>query len=286
MDDLLHRLDLLWVQPVAQALIKATFVILLGVIAAKIVNRQLRAGALSQTRLLLRRFLTGVILIITTVWALSLVGVDMSVLLGTAGFVTIAIGFAAQTSVSNLISGIFLMAEHPFKVGDVIEVSGTRGEVIVIDLMSVKLRTFDNLLVRIPNETMLKANLINITHFEIRRYDLEIGVAYKEKLNEVREIMFAVADKNPLCLRAPAPVLIFLKFGKSSIKYQFSVWAKRDSYLQLRNSIAEEIKEAFDTEGIQIPFPHRTIYTGSETAPMPVRLIADDSTAKRPDSQT
>jgi small-conductance mechanosensitive channel len=251
-------------------------VILLGILTANFINRRLRSGSLhSQSRLLIRRILTGFILIITMAWALSLAGVNVGVLLGTAGFLTIGLGFAAQTSVSNLISGIFLMVERPFKVGDVIEVSGTRGEVIVIDLMSVKLRTFDNLLVRIPNETMLKANLTNFTHFEIRRYDLQVGVAYKEDLDRVRSVLLAVADKNPLCLRDPKPTILFIGFGESSVDLQYSVWAKRDSFLELRNSISEEVKRAFDDAGIEIPYPHRSLYAGTATAPMSLRIVPE-----------
>ncbi len=261
-----------------QSLGKALLVVLIGILVAKLINRRLRRGGMqSQSHLLIRRFLTGFIVVVTAAWALSLAGVDVSVLLGTAGFLTIAVGFAAQTSVSNLISGAFLMAEKPFKIGDVIEVGGMRGEVIVIDLMSVKLRTFDNLLVRIPNETMLKANVTNSSHFAIRRYDLLVGVAYKEDLENVRAVLMAVADSNLLCLREPKPQIIFMGFGDSSVNLQFSVWAKRESFLDLRNSIAEEVKRAFDTVGIEIPFPHRTLYAGSATAPLPVRLDSSES---------
>ena len=261
-----------------QSLGKALLVVLIGILAAKLINRRLRGGGMqSQSHLLIRRFLTGFIVVVTAAWALSLAGVDVSVLLGTAGFLTIGVGFAAQTSVSNLISGAFLMAEKPFKIGDVIEVGGMRGEVIIIDLMSVKLRTFDNLLVRIPNETMLKANVTNASHFAIRRYDLLVGVAYKEDLEKVRAVLMGVADSNLLCLREPKPQIIFMGFGDSSVDLQFSVWAKRESFLDLRNSIAEDVKRAFDTAGIEIPFPHRTLYAGSATAPLPVRLQSSES---------
>lgn len=276
MSGILQQLSEWFELEIVRSLGKALIVVLLGILTAKIINRRLRRGSLhSQSRLLIRRVLTGFILIITMAWALSLTGVDVRVLLGTAGFLTIGLGFAAQTSVSNLISGIFLMVERPFKVGDVIEVDGTRGEVIVIDLMSVKLRTFDNLLVRIPNETMLKANLTNFTHFEIRRYDLQVGVAYKEDLDRVRSVLEAVAENNPLCLRDPKPSILFIGFGESSVDLQYSVWAKRDSFLELRNSIAEEVKRAFDETGIEIPFPHRTLYAGAVTAPMPLRIVPE-----------
>jgi small-conductance mechanosensitive channel len=122
---------------------------------------------------------------------------------------------------------------------------------------------------------MLKANLTNFTHFEIRRYDLQVGVAYKEDLDRVRSVLLAVADKNPLCLRDPKPTILFIGFGESSVDLQYSVWAKRDSFLELRNSISEEVKRAFDDAGIEIPFPHRSLYAGTATAPMSLRIVPE-----------
>jgi len=106
----------------------------------------------------------------------------MGLLLGAAGILTVAPGFASQTSASNLVSGLFMIAEHPFGVGDTIRLGSIAGEVPSIDLLSVNLRTPDNLYVRIPNETMIKSEITNLTRFPIRRLDLEIGVAYKENL--------------------------------------------------------------------------------------------------------
>ena len=124
---------------------------------------------------------------------------------------------------------------------------------------------------------MLKANVINTTHFEIRRYDLQLGVAYKEDVESVRAVLLEVAEKNLLCLRDPKAQVIFMGFGDSAVNLQFSVWAKRESFLDLRNTIAEDVKRAFDKAGIEIPFPHRTLYAGSATGPLPVHVITDAS---------
>jgi small-conductance mechanosensitive channel len=214
--------------------------------------------------------------------ALMELGFDLGVLLGAAGILTVAIGFASQTSASNVISGLFLLGERPFSVGDVIRVNGTTGEVLSVDLLSVKLRTFDNLFVRIPNETMIKTEVTNLRRFAIRRIDLQVGVAYKEDLRKVRDVLMEVADRNPLCLEEPAPLIIFQGYGDSSINHQFSVWATTDNYLELRNSIPLEIKEAFDEAGIEIPFPHRSLYTGEATDPFPVRVVDDADAPPEP----
>ena len=235
-----------------------------------------------QQLMLLRRTVSYALLGLFFISALRELGFDFGVLLGAAGIVTLAVGFASQTSVSNLVSGLFVVLERAVEVGDVITVDGTTGEVLSIDLLSTKLRTFDNLFIRIPNETMVKTQITNLNRFPLRRVDLRVGVAYKEDLGEVVDILKEVAHKNPLCLEEPAPVLISQGFGDSSVDYQFSVWAKTENYLELRNSMQRNIKAAFDAAGVELPFPHRSLYVGSATEPFKVRVVADAETPQPP----
>lgn len=223
--------------------------------------------------MLVQRGVYYVLLLLFAISAMRELGFDLSVLLGAAGILTVAIGFASQTSMANLISGMFLIGERPFAVGDLIQIGTTVGEVLSIDLLSVKLRQFDNTYVRIPNESIIKSEVSTLTRFPIRRIDLKIGVALKEDLTKVQSVLFEVADRNPLCLEEPRPLFIFRGFGVSSIDIQFSVWVKREAYLNLSNSIQMEIKLAFDKAGIEIPYPHRTLYAGSATEPFPVRVV-------------
>ena len=143
----------------------------------------------------------------------------------------------------------------------------------------MKLRTFDNLLVRIPNETIIKTEVTNLTHFPIRRFDLQVGVAYHVDLERTSEVLRAVAEENELCLVDPEPLIILKGFGDSSLDIQFSVWATRENWLAMRNSMIVGVKRAFDEAGIEIPFPHRTLYAGSVTAPLPVRVVPPDDAA-------
>ncbi|MCS3700711.1 small-conductance mechanosensitive channel [Salinibacter ruber] len=264
--------------PQAVSALKALLKILVGLALGRLAGNglaRLFAEDDAQRAMILRRGALYGIAGLFTASALMELGFDLSVLLGAAGILTVAIGFASQTSASNVISGLFLLGERPFAVGDVIRVNGTTGEVLSVDLLPVKLRTFDNLFVRIPNETMIKSEVTNLRRFPIRRIDLQVGVAYKEDLREVREVLMEVADRNPLCLEEPTPLIIFQGYGDSSINHQFSVWAKTEHFLDLRNSIPVEIKEAFDEHDIEIPFPHRTLYTGSETTPFPVQQAGE-----------
>ena len=263
------------------SLLRALVIVVIGYILARIASlamqRVFKESANRHQTILFQRGAYYLILGLFVFAAMVELGFNPGVLLGAAGILTVAIGFASQTSMSNLISGLFLIGEQPFAIGDLIQVGNTVGEVLSIDLLSIKLRKLDNTYVRIPNETLLKAEVSTFTKFSIRRIDLQLGVAYKEDINKVRDVLQEVADKNPLCLEEPQPLFIFIGFGESSIDLQFSVWVKREEYLNLKNSIQMEIKAAFTKENIEIPFPHRTLYAGSITEPFPVSINKPES---------
>lgn len=258
-------------------LVRALLLVVVGFAVARLISAL--AGRLLGARLtvpqvaLIRRIAFYLLLALFVTSALRELGFSLATLLGAAGIFSVALGFASQTSASNFVSGLFLMVEKPFGIGDVVRIGNTTGEVLSIDLLSVKLRTFDNLYVRIPNESILKSESTTLTRFPIRRADLLVGVAYKEDIDRVRDVLMTVADLNPLCLEEPKPLFIFQGFGDSAVNIQFSVWAKRENFLELKNSIQTEIKQAFDKAGIEIPFPHRSLYAGSITDPFPVVVV-------------
>jgi small-conductance mechanosensitive channel len=255
---------------------------IVSLLVGRITKRRLTA----QTSMLVRKAInyTGAFFVLVAV--LQQLGLKLTALLGAAGVVGIAVGFASQTSMSNLISGIFLISEKPFAVGDVIKIGDTVGIVLSIDLLSVKARKFDNQFVRIPNQQIIGTQLINITRFPIRRMDINLGVAYKEDLRRVQDVLMEVARRNPFCLDEPEPLVVFTNFGDSAIEILYALWFEGTDYLKLKNSIMIEIKEAFDREGIEIPFPHRTLYTGSATEPFPVQLVEGTPDAKAAEPET
>jgi small-conductance mechanosensitive channel len=245
-------------------------------LTASAAGRALRRRLSPQGAMLLRKsivYLGAVALIASALYQL---GFELTALLGAAGILGIAIGFASQTSVSNIISGLFMISEKPFAVGDVIKVGQTTGIVLSIDLLAVKLRTFDNRFVRLPNETIIKTEVINITRYPIRRLDIRLSVAYKEDVAKVRRILAEIADETPYSLDEPEPLILFTDFGESGLQFLFGVWFARADFLTLRNQIMQQIKQRFDAEGIEIPFPHRTLYTGKASDPLPIRLVEPD----------
>lgn len=221
---------------------------------------------------LVRKFIFYMGSLIIIVSVLLELGFDLTGLLATAGIATVAIGFAAQTSLSNLISGLFLIGEKPFKIGDLVRVEELLGVVESIDLLSIKIRTLDNLFVRIPNESMIKNPVTTVTRYPIRRMDLTIGVAYKEDVGKVMEVLKELATNNPYVLDDPEPLILFNNFGESALEFRYGLWFERSNFLKLRNSIMQEIKERFDKEGIEIPFPHITLYSGSASDPFSVQM--------------
>ena len=191
---------------------------------------------------------------------LDVLGVGVGVLLGAAGILSLGIGFASQTSLSNIISGLFLIGERFFSLGDVIQVGTLTGEVLAIDLLSVKLRTYDNLYVRVPNETLIKSEITNLTRLPIRRLDLTIGVGYDSDLGQVRSTLLGIARKLTFCLEEPSPLAVFSGFGASSLNIQFSIWIRRENYSAAMNGLADEILKTFREAGIDLPFPQQVVH--------------------------
>jgi small-conductance mechanosensitive channel len=262
-DEITRRVTELLTAQRTVALVRAGVILLLGLLAARFAGRAI-AGIVRRGdagRALLAQRITGYgLLLVACAWALSELGFNLGVLLGAAGVATVAIGFASQTSLSNVISGFFLFSERPFTLGDVIEVDGTLGEVLTIDLISTKLRTFDNTFVRIPNEVLLKSKVVNYTRFPIRRLVLEVPIAYGESVERVRELLFEVADKNAQCLAEPAPLFYVKSFGESILRADFAVWTQGPSFLALRTSLPGEIQRAFEERGLARPYTHQVLH--------------------------
>ena len=238
-------------------------------------RRMVKGRVTDQVKMLIVKGINYVGLAAIAIIVLLELGVNLTPILGAAGIFGIAIGIASQASLSNVISGLFLISEKPFAVGDVIRSGEKLGVVISIDLLSVKIRSFDNLYIRIPNEKIINSEVTNITRFPIRRMDFDLSVAYKDDLEKVRSVLIAIAKGNSLVLDEPEPIIIFREFGDSGISILFGIWFQKADFILVKNSIFLEIKRRFDEEGIEIPFPHRTLYAGSATKPFPLMQKED-----------
>jgi len=243
--------------------------ILAGLLIVRIIDIIIRKtifrGASEQSRIMVHKMIIYAGWIIIFLAVLSELGVKLSTVLGAAGVLGIAIGIASQKSLGNIISGFFLVSDKTFEVGDVIRIGTYTGVVHALDLLSIKLRTFDNTLIRIPNDQILTTEITNITRFPIRRMDFHLRVAYKEDLLKVKEILMTLAKENPLCLDEPEPFYTYREFGMSGIEILFAVWFEKSNFVDVKNSVFEAVKRRFTEEDVEIPFQHITLYSGSES---------------------
>lgn len=265
--------------------LRAGLLVIAGFILARVTSRfflRITEKRLStHHRLLGSMLIFYVLFLIFLLSGLKQLGFSMSILLGAAGVLSVAVGFASQTSASNLISGLFLIAEKPFEIGDVLQVDEHKGEVIAIDLISIKLKTFDNIMIRIPNETLIKTTFTNLSRFPLRRVDLVIGIGYNEDIEHACEVLLTAVKGHQRALEHPEAFCIATQFSASSVDLQLSVWVLRTELREAKSELLITAKKALDSAGIEIPFPHNSIYVGKHTQPLPIALVnADPQTVK------
>ena len=193
---------------------------------------------------------------------ISVAGINLSSLALVAGALSVGIGFGLQNVVSNFVSGLILLAERPFKVGDWIEAGGTAGIVKKISVRATELETFQRQSVIVPNSELINAKVGNWTHRnKLGRIDVAVGVAYSSDARRVYEILLEIARAHPLVLKNPEPYVYFAGFGNSSLDFQLRVHlADIYNVIRVESDLRFAILERFNEEGIEIPFPQRDLH--------------------------
>lgn len=202
------------------------------------------------------------IIIITLLAVTTSQGIDLSGLMVAGGIFGIVIGFATQSVVSNLVSGIFLMFDKPAKTGDVIEIPASNivGVLLDIAIFSTRVRLFDGTIMRIPNDKIFTTHIRNLSKTVVRRADFAVGIAYKENINKaMSEIKKAIHDM-PYVLVEPEPMVWTEQLADSSVNLRVFVWYPVDSFGDVVPILPKIVKECLDRAGIEIPFPQRTIW--------------------------
>ncbi|MDD5789498.1 MAG: mechanosensitive ion channel family protein [Spirochaetia bacterium] len=195
--------------------------------------------------------------ILIVMYVLGLFGIKLSAIWGAAGIAGVAIGFAAQTSVSNLISGLFVVTDKAMKIGDFIEVDGISGTVDTIGIISIKIHTVDNQLVRIPNSTIINSKLTNYSALPYRRYVFETSVDYGSDFDKAMEAAKTVPARCPtVVLDKPEyePKVVWTTHGDSGVNLNIIVWSKREDFLQTKSDVSLNTLKAFAEAKINIPF--------------------------------
>lgn len=207
---------------------------------------------------MLSKAISYVFYILMGMYILSLFGIDLKAIWGAAGVAGLAIGFAAQTSVSNIISGLFVVSEKTLKIGDYIEVGGVAGTVDTIGLLSIKIHTADNQMIRIPNSTIINNNLINYSRFPKRRFVFEIPIGYDMDLKYVYNVVSKIPAKCKSVIKDPAPLLFYDGFG-DAIKLKLAVWFNNGDLFAVKTEVYTEIVKTCREENVTIPFTHYDI---------------------------
>lgn len=247
------------VQAVSWDIVEALLIIVVGGIVVRLLagllSRSLLRGMKERSRIAARKTITYVGIGILGVIALDHLGIELTAFLGAAGIIGIAVGIASQASLSNVISGLFLVSEKTFELGDVIKVGERTGVVHSIDPLSIKLRTFDNLLIRIPNQQIIENELVNVTRFPIRRLDLFLSVPAEQSVERVMELLRETARSIDLCLEEPEPFLLLREITKGNTEIQLGVWFEKENFVAVRNALVSGVQRKFQESGIRFGEP-------------------------------
>ena len=242
---------------------------ILILIIGRIVAGVLRSGTLRGARkanvdetlaIFFGRLVFILVMVFTIVAALSKFGVETAsfiAVLGAAGF---AVGFAMQGSLSNFAAGVMLLVFRPFKVGDYVDAGGAAGTVKEIALFTTTLATPDNVKIIMGNGNIFGATIKNYSAYDTRRCDLLIGIGYSSDIQKAIEIMEGLIKADERVLGDPAHQIAVSELADSSVNFVVRMWCNKGDYWGLKFDMTRAIKEAFDANDIEIPFPQRTIH--------------------------
>lgn len=206
--------------------------------------------------------------IISALLAIIAIGIDLTNLAFIAGALSVGIGFGLQDVIKNLVAGIIILFERPFKVGDWVVLSGVEGTIKQINIRSTELLSFDKMSVIIPNATLISSTVTNKTHDDpISRQSLSVGVAYGSDVEKVKKILLECAAEHKLVMRNPAPYVLFKDFGSSSLDFELRCYVKdiRNGWV-VPSDLRYAVNKRFIEEGIEIPFPQMVVHRGDKVS--------------------
>ncbi len=213
------------------------------------------------THMLIEGLFKGSLVVIALIAAAAQLGINVAAALAGLGVAGIAVGFAAQETVANWIAGFLVFWDRPFKIGDFITTQSQYGRVQEITMRTTRIRTMENTYVVIPNKQIIGDLLVNHSMYGEIRVNVPIGIAYKEKVAAAREVLLPVLAQIPGVLDSPSPQIVATGLGSSSVDLSARVWIS-DASLERDTTFAtvEACKLALDNAGIEIPYPHLSLF--------------------------
>ena len=255
----------LWLRLHMMDIAGAFAVLIIGLLLAGIISRWVERAMTRSSRFepTVANFLSSVVKY--ALWALVLVtvlaqfGVETTSILAALGGMALAVGLALQGTLSNVASGVMILVQKPFKVGEAISAGVVTGTVQQIGLFTTELKQFDGLFVMVPNSELWNQAIVNFTRHATRRLELVVGIGYGDSMDQARRELLALAEADDRVLDDPAPVTFVNSLDDSSVGIGMRVWCKTPDYLGLSWDLTEAAKARFDETGISIPFPQREI---------------------------
>ncbi|MFI4896349.1 MAG: mechanosensitive ion channel family protein [Phycisphaerales bacterium JB059] len=200
------------------------------------------------------------IMILGGITILQTFGVEATSFAAVIAAVGFAIGMALSGMLGNIAAGVMLLIFRPFRVGDVVSAAGVTGKVFEIGLFTTSFDTPDNRRIIVPNGSLFGDTIENVSHHDLRRVDVAVGVAYEADIDEARKVLEGVCANVEGGLDNPAPVVYLSELGGSSVDFALRVWAKASDFWAVKERLTRDTKVALDKAGIGIPYPQRDVH--------------------------
>ncbi len=206
----------------------------------------------------------GIIVLAILFFVLPALNVQPSSILVAGSVVGLVIGFASQSIVGNLISGLFLIIERPIKVGNQVNIDGYSGPVEDISLISTIMRTYDGLYVRIPNQKVFTNTITNYVANAARRFEYVVGIRYTDDADQAITIIKELIETHPFALKNPAPLVFVDTLGDNAVNIIVKIWSPSTDWYGVKTELLWKIKQTLEEQGIEIAFPQRTLWFANQ----------------------
>jgi small conductance mechanosensitive channel len=222
----------------------------------KLIMKTMKKGKVEPTvKSFLGSMISVVLKILVIICALGTLGIDMTSIITVIGTATVAIGLALKDSMANIASGVLIIINKPFKVGDYLSTEGLEGTVHKIEMMYTTLISFDGKEIILPNSRVTSNNVINYNVEGCRRLDLPFSISYNDSIVEARDAIMEIINSDNRILSEPEPPVVGVdSHGESGINLIVKVWCRPEDYWALRYYIPEKVKYSFDERKITIPY--------------------------------
>lgn len=228
---------------------------------SNLVEKAMRTQKLEEMLIrLAKKTVYYVLLAVVLLAALDQLGVNTTSALAALGAAGLAVGLALKDSLSNFAAGVLIVLFQPFKLGHFIEAAGTHGTVSEVGMFSTTLLTPDNKRVVVPNRLIYNDTIVNYSAENLRRVDMVFGIGYEDEIDKARTIIEAAIAADSRVLKDPAPTVAVSELADSSVNFVVRPWVKKEDYWDVKFSVTEQIKLAFDDNGVSIPYPQQDVH--------------------------